>query len=144
MPAQSRFTVAFSDVVVPKRLYSGGRFIGFSEHEFEPPPRKSFASEMAYNRYRINILNQVKYIQNLYDGDYVEQLERLGCNHYHDKSEIPNLLRFGEAWCEKNLPPRMQRGARGELVPAPFLDWPHDHQEDEDSRVTGQLGRSEM
>ena len=144
MPAQSRFTVAFSDVVVPKRLYSGGRFIGFSEHEFESPPRKSFASEMAYNRYRINILNQVKYIQNLYDGDYVEQLERLGCNHYHDKSEIPNLLRFGEEWCEKNLPPRMQRGARGVLVPAPFLDWPHDHQEDEDSRVTGQLGRSEM
>lgn len=144
MPTQTRFTVTFSDVVVPKRIYSGGRFVGFSEHEFEPPPRKTFASDMAYARYRIDTLNLIQYITGLYDGDYVAQLERLGCNHYHDKSEVPNLVRFGEAWCERNIPPRMQRGSRGVLVPAPFLEWPHDHQEDEDSRVTCQLSTSEV
>lgn len=144
MSAQSRFTVSFSDVVVPKRLYSGGRFIGFSNDEYEPAPRKVFASESSYQNWRSATANHIKYIQSQYDGDYVAELERLGCNHYHDKNEVPNLVRFGEAWCEKNIPPRMQRGARGVLTPAPFLQWPHDYQEDEESRVTGQLGRSEM
>ena len=133
MPS-TRYTVTFSDVVVPQRLYSGGRFIGFSEDSFDACPTKTFADVYAYENWSRTVNNKYRHLTNLEGSYYRMELAEMGLSTHHTKDDILNVLRFGERWCERNVPPKMCRHLRIGKVIAPrpqFMD-----EEDEDARVT--------
>jgi len=129
-----QFTVAFSDVVVPQRLYSGGRFIGFSQDSFESPPTKTFADEHAYERWTNAVSSKINFLLSLEGRHYRNELSDMGLSTHHTKDDIKNVLRFGERWCERNVPPKMCRHLRLGQVVAPRPQYMDD--EDEDDRVT--------
>ena len=111
MPS-TRYTVTFSDVVVPQRLYSGGRFIGFSEDSFDACPTKTFADVYAYENWSRTVNNKFRHLTNLEGPYYRMELAEMGLSTHHTKDDILNVLRFGERWCERNVPPKMCRHLR--------------------------------
>ena len=132
MPSQ-QFTVTFSDAIVNQRVYSGGRFIGFSD-DYEAPPRKTFADVHAYERWSNAVNAKYNYLTSLKGRDYRYELAEMGLSTHHSKDSLLNVLRFGERWCERNIPPktcRHQRLGRVGAVRVDFID-----EEDEDARVT--------
>ena len=133
MPS-SQFTVAFSDVIVPQRLYRGGKFIGFSSDSFEACPTKTFPDEYSYERWANAINSKYTYLSNLNGRDYRNELSYLGLSTHYTKDEVKNVLRFGERWCEHNIPPKMCQHKHYGLVIAPRPEY---DDEDEDDRVTG-------
>ena len=129
-----QFTVAFSDVVVPQRLYRGGKFIGFSSDSFEACPTKTFVDEHAYERWSNAVDAKFAYLSRFQGRHYRNELAELGLSIHHSKDDLKNVLRFGERWCERNIPPKMCQHKRLGLVVAPRPEYDDD---DEDDRVTG-------
>ena len=140
MPS-SQFIVAFTDVVVPQRLYRGGKFIGFSSDSFEPCPTKSFADEHAYERWSNAVDAKIAYLTRFDGREYRKELAELGLSVQHTKGDLLNVLRFGERWCERNVPPKMCQHKRLGLVVAPRAEYDDD---DEDDRVTGLYDHERM